>query len=313
MVERPKERMKTRIISILISSLALICSVVALCFVAPRSWELSFDYIGVIVGILSLLVTVLIGWNIATALNLKEEWTQFKKASEDNRKEMEDLMFTHSNRIDEGMNRSSAYTDYLQGEVYTARERYISAFNMYLAALWKFHLIGDQKQVEHEKGQIGALIRTIRAEQGKVVRDYDLYKDSIYERSLSYIKDRMACDDINGTITLFKELIDRATVSISFGDKKFLLFDSDTLVKEREHAVYMILSQEKGEYVHNRRVFTDYKQFDNAIMKDIDKTYSHFAVMECSYVPTDDELKTFIQTYPKGKVNGEILYPLVCK
>ena len=185
--------MKTKIISVLISSLAIIYSIVALCLVVPRSRELSFDYIGVIVGILSLLVTVLIGWNIATALNLKEEWAQFKKASDDNRKEMEDLMTTHSNRIDEDMNRSSAYADYLQGEVYTARERYISAFKMYLAALWKFHLIGDQKQVEHEKRQIGALISTIRAEQGKVIRDYDLYGDSIYERSLGYIGTVVNC------------------------------------------------------------------------------------------------------------------------
>lgn len=303
--------MKARIISITISTLALVCSIVAICLIAPRKGELSFDYMGVIVGILSLLVTVLIGWNIATALNLKEEWMQFKQSSEDSQKKVKELMASYSIRIEDDMTRTSAYTDYLQGEVYMARERYISAFNMYLAALWKFHLIGDQKQVDHEKLQIGSLIRTIRANQGSVVRDYDLHEDAIYGRSLGYIREHMGGDDINGTISLFKKLVDKATVSMSFGDKRFFLFDSDTFVKEREHAVYMILSYENGGYVHKGRVFTDYKQFDSAIMKDIDKTYSHLAVMECSYVPSKEELEELMQTYPKGKLNGEILYHIV--
>lgn len=304
--------MKTKIVSIVISSFALTLGIVAICLVAPRRGELSFDYMGVIVGILSLLVTVLIGWNIATVLNFKDEWARFNHSFEVKRKEVEALMTSHMKMIDENINRSSAYTDFLQGEVYTARERYISAFNMYLAALWKFHLIGDKKQVEREKGQIGTLIRTIRANQGKVVRDYDLHGDTIYEKSLSYIKERMVGDNINSAISLFFLLIDKASVSISFGDRKFLLFDADTYVKEREHAVYMILSHQDGKYVHKGRVFTDYKQFDNAIMKDLDKSYSHFAVMEYSYAPTEDELKVFIQTYPEGKLNGEILYQLVC-
>lgn len=37
---------------------------IAVCVAAWRSPELSFDYQGVVVGVLSLLVTVLIGWQI---------------------------------------------------------------------------------------------------------------------------------------------------------------------------------------------------------------------------------------------------------
>lgn len=43
---------------------AIICSVVAICVSLPSTPELGIDYIGVIVGILSLLVTMLIGWQI---------------------------------------------------------------------------------------------------------------------------------------------------------------------------------------------------------------------------------------------------------
>lgn len=47
-----------------LSITAIICSVVAICVSLPSAPELGIDYIGVIVGILSLLVTMLIGWQI---------------------------------------------------------------------------------------------------------------------------------------------------------------------------------------------------------------------------------------------------------
>ena len=47
-----------------LSIAAIICSVVAICVSLPSAPNLGIDYIGVIVGILSLLVTMLIGWQI---------------------------------------------------------------------------------------------------------------------------------------------------------------------------------------------------------------------------------------------------------
>lgn len=44
---------------------------IAVCVAAWRSPELSFDYQGVVVGVLSLLVTVLIGWQIYTLFNIR--------------------------------------------------------------------------------------------------------------------------------------------------------------------------------------------------------------------------------------------------
>ncbi len=57
---------------VMVASVAsLLLSVVAVCVAAWRPPDLSFDYQGVIVGVLSLLVTVLIGWNIYTLVDLK--------------------------------------------------------------------------------------------------------------------------------------------------------------------------------------------------------------------------------------------------
>lgn len=57
---------------------SLVASVTAICRTHPRV-ELEFDYIGLIVGILALLVTMLIGWQIYNALNLDRKVSDIKK------------------------------------------------------------------------------------------------------------------------------------------------------------------------------------------------------------------------------------------
>lgn len=59
---------------------SLLLSVVAVCVAVWRSPELSFDYQGVLVGVLSLLVTVLIGWNIYTTIGIESKISKFKYA-----------------------------------------------------------------------------------------------------------------------------------------------------------------------------------------------------------------------------------------
>ena len=63
-----------------LSITAIICSVVAICVSLPTKETLGIDYIGVIVGILSLLVTMLLGWQIwntiAIEKKIKEEVNQ---------------------------------------------------------------------------------------------------------------------------------------------------------------------------------------------------------------------------------------------
>lgn len=52
--------------------------------------DLGFDYIGAIVGILALLVTVLIGLNIWTVIDVKQEWKENKKYTERLEKELKE-------------------------------------------------------------------------------------------------------------------------------------------------------------------------------------------------------------------------------
>ena len=59
-------------VGFILSILAIILSILAICFSLPRT-ELSFDYLGLIIGILGVLVTVLIGWNIYAVIDFRQE------------------------------------------------------------------------------------------------------------------------------------------------------------------------------------------------------------------------------------------------
>lgn len=69
-------------IAIVASLVALVISIFCVCPTLPRvlnTEELNFDYLGLIIGVLSVLVAALIGWNIYTIIDAK----QFKKETND--------------------------------------------------------------------------------------------------------------------------------------------------------------------------------------------------------------------------------------
>lgn len=66
-----------------VSIIAITLSIIAICVSYPRSADSNFDYIGIIVGILGVLVSILIGWQLYNALNLKELVNQTENAKKD--------------------------------------------------------------------------------------------------------------------------------------------------------------------------------------------------------------------------------------
>lgn len=64
-----------------ISVVSLLLSVIAVCVAVWRSPELSFDYQGVIVGVLSLLVTVLVGFQIYNSIDVNRKMGKIEDIS----------------------------------------------------------------------------------------------------------------------------------------------------------------------------------------------------------------------------------------
>ena len=68
------------IVVILLLFLNLVFAGINICIVFPRTQDLCFDYIGVIVGIFALLVTVLIGWNVYSLIDLNHRSDKYEKS-----------------------------------------------------------------------------------------------------------------------------------------------------------------------------------------------------------------------------------------
>lgn len=72
-----------------LSIVAIGLAIVAIAKALPVKDEFNFDYYGAIIGVLSFLVTLLIGYQIYTVINVKEEMKEVRKAREDIDKELE--------------------------------------------------------------------------------------------------------------------------------------------------------------------------------------------------------------------------------
>lgn len=94
--------MKKIYLSLILSSLAIILSVIAICYTLLRT-ELSFDYLGCITGILGVLVTILLGLNIFTIFDFKQERQSLKNYFDEQKQEVHavgnDLRLTFKNQI----------------------------------------------------------------------------------------------------------------------------------------------------------------------------------------------------------------------
>lgn len=69
----------------ILSTIAIILSIVAICVSCPRT-DMSFDYLGLVTGILGVLVTVLVGWNIYMIVDFKQEKDKLQQYFEEQKK-----------------------------------------------------------------------------------------------------------------------------------------------------------------------------------------------------------------------------------
>ena len=93
--------MKTKL-SLILSSIAIVISIITICLTMPRR-KMPIDYLGLITGILGILVTVLIGWNIYMIIDFRQEKENLKQYFEEQKKSVRsvgnDLLATYKNQL----------------------------------------------------------------------------------------------------------------------------------------------------------------------------------------------------------------------
>ena len=168
---------------------AIICSVVAICVSLPSVPELGIDYIGVIVGILSLLVTMLIGWQIWNVIAIDKKIDGKVKQTSDSLTESINVtkkeMIEYIEKANE-KSQTEIMTSllFIQGDNFLFKSQFENALLRYLDVISD---IIEKPYIENYSDAINACILKAR-EAMRSVNNNELKRVLKEEKKESYLK-----------------------------------------------------------------------------------------------------------------------------
>ena len=172
-----------------LSIAAIICSVVAICVSLPSTPELGIDYIGVIVGILSLLVTMLIGWQIWNVIAIDKKIDGKVKQTSDSLTESINVtkkeMIEYIEKANE-KSQTEIMTSllFIQGDNFLFKSQFENALLRYLDVISD---IIEKPYIENYSDAINACILKAR-EAMRSVNNNELKRVLKEEKKESYLK-----------------------------------------------------------------------------------------------------------------------------
>ena len=172
-----------------LSIAAIICSVVAICVSLPSAPELGIDYIGVIVGILSLLVTMLIGWQIWNVIAIDKKIDGKVKQTSDSLTESINVtkkeMIEYIEKANE-KSQTEIMTSllFIQGDNFLFKSQFENALLRYLDVISD---IIEKPYIENYSDAINACILKAR-EAMRSVNNNELKRVFKLEKKESYLK-----------------------------------------------------------------------------------------------------------------------------
>lgn len=172
-----------------LSITAIICSVVAICVSLPSAPELGIDYIGVIVGILSFLVTLLIGWQIWNVIAIDKKIDGKVKQTSDSLTESINVtkkeMIEYIEKANE-KSQTEIMTSllFIQGDNFLFKSQFENALLRYLDVISD---IIEKPYIENYSDAINACILKAR-EAMRSVNNNELKRVLKEEKKESYLK-----------------------------------------------------------------------------------------------------------------------------
>ena len=172
-----------------LSIAAIICSVVAICVSLPSAPELGIDYIGVMVGILSLLVTMLIGWQIWNVIAIDKKIDGKVKQTSDSLTESINVtkkeMIEYIEKANE-KSQTEIMTSllFIQGDNFLFKSQFENALLRYLDVISD---IIEKPYIENYSDAINACILKAR-EAMRSVNNNELKRVLKEEKKESYLK-----------------------------------------------------------------------------------------------------------------------------
>lgn len=281
--------MKIQKYTIMLSFVSLVVSlitIVAWCAVSFQLKPLDIaTYESVIVSVLGILITLLIGWNIYTIIDVKEV-----------RKEMNDCINktdTFEKKIGEAKTLSDAYAFMGLAELFLDQNKYVNAYLKLLSSIVCFEKAGEHNLALYECKRIGFLFRNIRRhlaiEKNYYVLDQDIYNDISYGKDCAEIY-RMNLEDfsIEEVQNLFNHLIINSAKYIEIAGCEFALYARNVDLKQRPLAIYLFLLNDIP--IYKTYKYDRYLQFLESKL-DLNLNYDVIAIAE--FVSGDKCLRVY--------------------
>lgn len=229
--------------NMLLSIPAVVFSIIAIAISCPRSQELNFDYYGIVFTILSVLITLLIGWNIIQAVKLDKKMGEVKlthEKSEENLRKVETI--SNNNSIV-----TELHFAYTQAELLRYAGKYLSAFKNYIEVIYCYEIISVEirNTVSNIRDLaiygIDLIFKCLNKDKmhgERVISDIDLECDS------DFLKYRGRLQNNDDCIGYFKKIDSYlfGFLSKPFGGVFFKLFQGSVFINYRPHTIFLLIN-----------------------------------------------------------------------
>lgn len=273
-----------------VSLVVSLITIVAWCAVSFQLKPLDIaTYESVIVSVLGILVTLLIGWNIYTIIDVKE----VRKEMNDCIKKTKDLKRLNDTNSEKQKYLMDAYAFMGLAELFLDQNKYVNAYLKLLSSIVCFEKAGEHNLALYECKRIGLLFRNIRRhltiEKNYYVLDQDIYNDISYGKDCAEIY-RMNLEDfsIEEVQNLFNHLIINSAKYIEIAGCEFTLYARNVDLKQRPLAIYLFLLNDIP--IYKTYNFDRYLQFLESKL-DLNLNYDSIAIAE--FVSGDKCLRVY--------------------
>lgn len=276
--------MKTKGISIIISTISLVVSItliVAWCAVSFRLTPLDLaTYESIVVSVLGTLITLLIGWNIYTIIDVK----QVRQDMMDSKNQMDSIRAAFEEQTKRQVALADAHTYMGFAEMFLQQQKYVYAYTKFISSILHYEKAGEHNLALHQCSRFYMLIRTVRRMlvkyQHNYVLDFDLYHDIPYEKAFSELC-LLELGQYKPTEMReqFLHFIAIASKHLLVNGIEYVLYDRDADIKARPIAIYLL--------IENDTILcktTDFDKYLGLLTYDLNLNHDTIAISEFSSI-----------------------------
>ena len=289
-------------LALFLSLIALVVSLAIVCVWIFSVDELSVvnsdTFMSAIIGVLGVLFTILMGWNIYSVIDVRQYKEEMNKTLEEIKKKTEEMNKKekeYERKFKSQDDLSAAYTFYGLGEFYFGQKRYVNSYLKYTSAALYFKKAEEHGYAFHSLERINLLLRTIRRDlkenHGSYVLDNDIYND------LNYGKDRAELHMINFSEYLemnnhetFMNYITKYSKYKTIENTDFSLYSYDANIKQRPIAIYLLMKD--NEYIF---ITMSYKEYLDTLQFNLDLNHNIVALAEFTSMEKCEEVYSKIK------------------